>query len=223
MLPGADPHEGGPAADLDVVAAVLAEAVKAVAFALESVEVPVLAVLGNHDHHAGQVAALSSILAGGGVRLLEGTSAVLEVGGARIGVAGSKGFGGGFENACGSEFGEAEMKAFIGHTRALAERLGAALAALRSDVRIALLHYAPIPGTLHGERPEIYPFLGSHLLAQAVDGAGADLVLHGHAHAGSEKGATPGGVPVRNVAQPVIRSAYRVFCFGRPANPSARG
>ena len=138
-------------------------------------------------------------------------------------MAGSKGFGGGFENACGSEFGEAEMKAFVGHTRALAERLRGALAALRSDVRIALLHYAPIPGTLRGERLEIYPFLGSHLLAQAVDGAGADLVLHGHAHAGSEKGATPGGVPVRNVAQPVIRSAYRVFCFERPPGSSDRG
>jgi Icc-related predicted phosphoesterase len=199
------------------------EEAKAVAFALESVEVPVLAVLGNHDHHAGQVDALSSILAAGGVRVLEGSSAVLEVGAARIGVAGSKGFGGGFENACGSEFGEAEMKAFIGHTRALAERLRGALAALRSDVRIALLHYAPIPGTLRGERLEIYPFLGSHLLAQAVDGAGADLVLHGHAHAGSEKGATPGGVPVRNVAQPVIRSAYRVFCFERPPGSSDRG
>ena len=198
------------------------EEAKAVAFALESVEIPVLAVLGNHDHHAGRVAELSSVLAGAGVRVLEGTSAVLEVGEARIGVAGSKGFGGGFENACGSEFGEAEMKAFIGHTRTLAERLGRVLAALRSDVRIALLHYAPIPGTLRGERREIYPFLGSHLLARAVDGAGADLVLHGHAHAGSEKGATPGGVPVRNVAQPVIRSAYRVFCFGRPAGSPDR-
>jgi Icc-related predicted phosphoesterase len=191
------------------------EEAKAVGFALERVRIPVLAVLGNHDHHAGQVAELSTILAGSGVRVLEGAGAVLQVGGECIGVAGSKGFGGGFENACGSDFGEPEMKAFIRHTRTLADRLGRALKALRADVRIALLHYAPIPGTLQGERREIYPFLGSHLLAQAVDVAGADLVLHGHAHAGSEKGRTPGGVPVRNVAQPVIRSAYRVFCFDR--------
>jgi Icc-related predicted phosphoesterase len=188
------------------------EEAKAVGFALEPVRIPVVAVLGNHDHHAEKVRELSTILAGSGVQLLEGSGAVVHVGGARIGVAGSKGFGGGFENACGSE-------AFIRHTRALADALGRALQELRADVRIALLHYAPIPGTLQGERPELYPFLGSHLLAQAVDGAGAELVVHGHAHAGSERGATPGGVPVRNVAQPVIRSAYRVFCFDRPSPP----
>lgn len=191
------------------------EEAKAAAFALESVGIPVLAVLGNHDHHAGGVAGLCGVLEASGVRVLEGTAAVVRVGGARVGVAGSKGFGGGFENACGSEFGEPEMKAFVGHTRALSDRLRDALRALEADVRIALLHYAPIPETLRGERREIYPFLGSHLLARAVDDAGADLVLHGHAHAGREKGTTPGGVPVRNVAQPVIRSAYRVFHFER--------
>jgi Icc-related predicted phosphoesterase len=185
----------------------------AVGLALEAVRIPMLAVLGNHDHHAGQAGEVTQILAGSGVRVLEGAGAVVEARGMRIGVAGSKGFGGGFENACGSEFGEPEMKAFIRHTRNLASGLSRALEALRSDVRIALLHYAPIPETLEGEVREIYPFLGSYLLAQAVDQAGADLVVHGHAHAGTEKGATPGGIPVRNVAQPVIRSAYRVFCF----------
>jgi Icc-related predicted phosphoesterase len=109
------------------------------------------------------------------------------------------------------------MKAFMSHTRRSADRLRRALEALEADVRVALMHYAPVPATLHGERREIYPFLGSHLLAEAVDLAGADLVVHGHAHAGSEKGTTPGGVPVRNVAQPVIRSAYRVYCFDREA------
>jgi Icc-related predicted phosphoesterase len=199
------------------------EEAKAVAFAVEEVRIPVLAVLGNHDHHADQVAELSSILAGGGIRVLEGAAAVIGVGDARLGVAGSKGFGGGFENACASDFGEPEMKAFIRHTGTLADRLRRALQELRSEVRIALLHYSPIPATLQGERPEIYPFLGSHLLARAIDAAGADLVLHGHAHAGSEKGATPGGVPVRNVAQPVIGSAYRVFRFGRSARPPLSG
>jgi Icc-related predicted phosphoesterase len=203
----------------DLTRAGTPEEAKAVAFALEGVHIPVLAVLGNHDHHAERVAELSSILASGGVRVLEGAAAVVRVGGARLGVAGSKGFGGGFENACASDFGEPEMKAFIRHTGVLADRLQRALQELRAEVRIALLHYSPVPATLQGERPEIYPFLGSHLLARAIDVAGADLVLHGHAHAGSEKGATPGGVPVRNVAQPVIRSAYRVFCFGRPAGP----
>jgi Icc-related predicted phosphoesterase len=106
------------------------------------------------------------------------------------------------------------MKAFIRHTATLSGRLQRALASLDDvDLRVALLHYSPIPATLRGEHLQIYPFLGSYLLGEAVDAAGADLVVHGHAHAGSEKGTTPGGVSVRNVAQPVIRSAYRVYCL----------
>ncbi|HKA13848.1 MAG TPA: metallophosphoesterase [Myxococcota bacterium] len=185
----------------------------AVVTALELVSVPIVAVLGNHDYHDGCDAELRRILATRGARVLEGTTATLEVGGARIGIAGSKGFGGGFANACGSDFGEPEMKAFIRHTAGLAGRLRRALASLDVDLRVALLHYSPVPGTLRGEQLQIYPFLGSYLLGEAVDAAGADLVLHGHAHAGSEKGITPGGVCVRNVAQPVIGSAYRVYCL----------
>jgi Icc-related predicted phosphoesterase len=181
---------------------------------VRDVGVPVVAVLGNHDHHAGAVPAVVRTLTDGGVTVLEGTSTVVEVDGCRLGVAGSKGFGGGFAGACGSDFGEAEMKAFVGHTKALSERLHDALAALDADYRVALLHYSPVPDTLAGERLEIYPFLGSYLLAEAVDKAGADLVLHGHAHGGTEKGVTAGGIHVRNVAQPVIRQAYAVYCLG---------
>jgi Icc-related predicted phosphoesterase len=75
------------------------------------------------------------------------------------------------------------------------------------------MHYAPIRETLQGEPPEIFPFLGSYLLAEAVDRSGADLVIHGHAHRGTEHGVTPGGVNVRNVAQTVIRQAYAVYGF----------
>lgn len=136
---------------------------------------------------------------------------VVEVDGLRLGIAGVKGFGGGFAGACGSDFGEPEMKAFIRHTKETAERLEDTLDELDTDVRVALLHYSPVEDTLRGERLEIYPFLGSYLLAEAIDRAGADLVVHGHAHNGAEKGLTPGGVPVRNVAQPVIRQAYAVY------------
>jgi Icc-related predicted phosphoesterase len=185
----------------------------AVATALELVSIPIFAVLGNHDYHDGCETELRRTLAARGVRVLEGTAATLQVGGTRIGIAGSKGFGGGFANACGSDFGEPEMKAFIRHTATLSDRLRRALASLDVDLRVALLHYSPIPATLRGEHLQIYPFLGSYLLGEAVDAAGADLVVHGHAHAGSEKGTTPGGVSVRNVAQPVIGSAYRVYCL----------
>jgi Icc-related predicted phosphoesterase len=181
---------------------------------LRGVRVPVLAVLGNHDYHADEAPAVAAELRAAGVRLLEDGPCVLRLNGTRIGVAGTKGFGGGFLGACASDFGEPEMKAFIRTTQALAGRLERELAALEADVRIAVLHYSPIPETLQGERLEIYPFLGSYLLAEAIDRAGADLVVHGHAHAGSERGVTPGGVRVRNVALPLVRQPYRVFEFG---------
>jgi Icc-related predicted phosphoesterase len=88
-----------------------------------------------------------------------------------------------------------------------------------ADVRVALLHYSPVEETLRGERLEIYPFLGSYLLAEAIDHAGADLVFHGHAHNGSERGMTPGGIPVRNVAQSVIRYAYGVYAIDDTPGP----
>ncbi len=117
----------------------------------------------------------------------------------------------GEEQRCVTEFGEPETKAFIRYTRVVADRLGEVLRALDCDVRVALTHYAPVPDTLAGEPLEIYPFLGSHLLAQAIDSAPTALAVHGHAHLGSEHGMTPGGVRVRNVAHPVIKQAYSVY------------
>jgi Icc-related predicted phosphoesterase len=181
---------------------------------LSGLGVPVIAVLGNHDYHADREVELRRTLERGGVTVLEGESTVVDVGGVRLGVAGGKGFGGGFAGACGSEFGEPEMKAFMHHSRQLAGGIARALEALDTDYKVALMHYAPVADTLVGERLEIYPFLGSYLLAEAVDQAGADLVIHGHAHGGTEKGVTAGGVHVRNVAMPVIRQAYAVYTLG---------
>jgi Icc-related predicted phosphoesterase len=189
------------------------EEAKVLAGELPGDGVPIVAVLGNHDYHSDQQDAVTELLQEAGVIVLEGDGVVVRVGDRRVGVAGTKGFGGGFAGASASDFGEPEMKAFVAHTRKLAGRLERALTGLRADRRIALLHYSPVPETLSGEPREIYPFLGSYLLAEAVDHAGADLVLHGHAHRGSPSGVTPGGVTVRNVAAPVIGCAYQVFHF----------
>lgn len=175
------------------------------------VGIPAVAVLGNHDYHQDAQDAIRADLERAGVTVLEGENVVLEINGRRIGIAGVKGFGGGFAGACGSEFGELEMKAFIRHTKDKARQLLHCLNALDCDVRIALTHYAPTKDTLLGEKLEIYPFLGSYLLGEAIDEAGCTLALHGHAHHGSERGITSGGVPVRNVAKPLIRSAYQIF------------
>lgn len=189
------------------------EEARALADELCDVDIPMVAVLGNHDYHCDQGGEVTNILEGIGVRVLEGNSVELPVNGATVGVAGTKGFGGGFAGACGSEFGEPEMKAFMAHSRGLAEQLEASLKALESDVKIALLHYAPCPDTLSGERLEIFPFLGCYVLGEAVDRGGATLTVHGHAHRGTERGLTPGGRHVRNVAQPVIGHAYALYCL----------
>ncbi|WP_163550509.1 metallophosphoesterase family protein [Candidatus Frankia nodulisporulans] len=207
LLLAGDLTQHGRVAEARVVAAEVAAA-----------ELPVVAVLGNHDYHDDAEEEITRILVDAGVIVLEGAGTVLDIAGTRLGVAGVKGFGGGFAGASCSEFGEPLMKAFVRHSREVAAGLGTAFGDLTCDIRVALTHYAPIPDTLIGERAEIYPFLGSYHLAEVIDAAGADLALHGHAHAGSERGSTAGGVPVRNVARPVIGKSvarYEIAHGGR--------
>lgn len=173
--------------------------------------VPVVVVLGNHDHQSDQQERVAAVLTESGITVLEGDATVLELHGHRLGVAGVKGFGGGFAGACASNFGEREMKDFVGTTEVIADRLTKALLSVQVDALVALTHYSPVPDTLVGEPLEIYPFLGSYQLGRAIDSAPTALALHGHAHHGSERGRTPGGVPVRNVAHPVIKQAYNVY------------
>jgi Icc-related predicted phosphoesterase len=178
-----------------------------------TVPVPVVIVLGNHDYESDAADEVREAMQAVGATVLDGDAVVVDVGEVRIGIAGTPGFGGGFPGASASEFGEPLMKAFVRHTRRMAEALGQSLAGLDTDVRIALTHYSPIEATLEGERLEIYPFLGSYLLAEAIDTAGAHLAVHGHAHRGARAGVTPCGVPVRNVAQPVIGRRFTVLCL----------
>ncbi|KOY54779.1 MULTISPECIES: metallophosphoesterase family protein [unclassified Streptomyces] len=190
---------------------------RVVAGEVAGLPVPVIAVLGNHDYQSDQQDALTRELNEGGVRVLECDGVLVDIDGTKVGVAGTKGFGGGFAGRCASDFGEPEMKAFVRYTRRCADGLARSLRELReagSDVRIALTHFSPVPDTLAGEPPEIFPFLGSYLLAEAMDEAGADLAVHGHAHLGTEHGLTAGGVRVRNVAMPVIDRAFAVYHLG---------
>lgn len=178
---------------------------------LKECPIPVVAVLGNHDYQSDKEVEITQILTEAGVIVLEGNSTTLMVGPYQVGIAGTKGFGGGFVGACGSDFGEQEMKDFVRHSKKVALKFETALKELNTDYKIALLHYSPTAQTLYGEKREIYPFLGSYYLAEAIDYGRADIVFHGHAHGGVEKGETPGGCPVRNVAQPVIRHAFNIY------------
>ena len=190
---------------------------------LASVSVPIVAVLGNHDYESGQIEAVGAVLRDAGVHLLDRSQVTLDVAGKRVAIAGTKGFGGGFGANLADDFGEPEMKAWIRHAEADAEALEGVASSMVGDIRLVLLHYSPVIDTLAGERLELYPFCGNSMLAAAIDRAGADLVIHGHAHHGSPAGVTPGGVPVRNVAQPVIRKPYEVFLLDDQPLPAGRG
>ena len=187
------------------------EEMKVLADDLRQCPVPVIAVLGNHDYHADQVETVVNILKDAGVIVLERNSIIFELNGEKIGIAGAKGFGGGFVGASGSDFGEPEMKQFIRHSKNEARQLEQVIKEMEADYKIVLLHYSPTTQTLSGEKKEIYPFLGCYFLAEALDYGKADIAFHGHAHGGLEKGETPGGTPVRNVAQPVIRHAFNIY------------
>ena len=191
----------------------LPEEAKIVADELADLPVPVVTVLGNHDLHSDCGPELRAALTDVGVRVLDGETEVISCEGGRLGIAGVKGFGVGFAGGSCSDFGEPITRQYFAHARDEACRLEQLLTDLDGmvDARVALMHYAPVEDTLVGEPPVIWAFLGSYLLGEAVDRGGADLAVHGHAHRGSEKGRTPGGIAVRNVAQPVISSAYHLY------------
>lgn len=181
---------------------------------LAGIPIPVVTIFGNHDVHSEQEDACRAVLEAAGITVLEKETARFVLNGVSVGIAGAKGFGGGFRGGCASTFGEREMRMFLKPTHDYAEFFEEALRSMDTDVRIALMHFAPIPDTLLGERWEIFPFLGAYQLGDAVDAGGCDLALHGHAHRGAEMGMTGRGVPVRNVAQGVLKRPYAVYNLG---------
>jgi Icc-related predicted phosphoesterase len=170
--------------------------------------IPIVAVLGNHDVEAGETDEMVKVLQGAGITMLDEQATVIR----GVGFAGVKGFLGGFGRGELGAFGEDAIKVFVDESRNEARKLENALRSLRSERVMAVLHYAPIRETVEGEPLEIFPFLGSSRLANAIDRfENVKAVVHGHAHRGSYSGRTPGGVPVFNVAQFVVEPA-----FGRP-------
>src|SRR5437762_2508225 len=167
-------------------------------------KVPVVAVLGNHDFEGGQPEVVKKILCDAGVTVLDGDA--VEIKG--VGLAGVKGFCGGFGRRALEPWGEPTIKAFVREALDEALKLESALARLRSPNRIALLHYAPIQATVEGEPLEIYPFLGSSRLEDPINRYQVDAVLHGHAHHGAPEGRTTAQVPVYNVSMPLLKRLF---------------
>jgi Icc-related predicted phosphoesterase len=178
---------------------------------LANVNVPIVAVLGNHDFDDGAESEIAGLLRQRGVMVLDGQAASFKVRNIEVGVAGAKGFCGGFRGAHVREIGESVMKQFVEEGAREAAKLESALASVRGDVKLAVMHYAPIEATVAGEPPELFPLLGDFRLEEAIDRSGADMALHGHAHRGASSGATRAGIPVHNVAFPIHRQPFRIL------------
>jgi Icc-related predicted phosphoesterase len=172
---------------------------------VSKLQVPVVAVLGNHDYESGQADTVRRILEDAGMILLQGNGIVLED---QVGVVGVKGFCGGYLEDQWSPFGEPEMKAFVKTCIDEAEALEKGLKENQGQRKIALMHYSPVRGTLRGESPEGYIYQGAARLGEAAERGGANLILHGHAHFGSPFGTTGAGLPVYNVCQYVLLNYF---------------
>ena len=194
---------------------------------LAAVNVPTVAVLGNHDYQAGRVDAIKGILCDAGVHLLDGDA--WEMGG--VGFAGVKGFGGGFGERILEAWGEESIKAFVHETVEESLKLETALSQISAPMRVALMHYAPIRATVEGEPLEIFPFLGSSRLEEPLNRYHVSAAFHGHAHRGTVSGTTTTGVPVYNVSLALMRQQmpegkpYRVIEVpraesGQPGQPA---
>ncbi len=171
---------------------------------LAALKLPILAVLGNHEYESGRVDDVVRILCDAGVTVLDGDAYEVE----GVGFAGVKGFGGGFGRAALQPWGEETIKRFVHETVEEALKLESALAKLRTGQRVALLHYSPIQTTVEGEPPEIFAFLGSSRLEEPLNRYPVAAVFHGHAHHGTLEGQTSGGIPVYNVAMPLLRRGF---------------
>ena len=185
-------------------AAVLADACR-------GMRTPVVCVLGNHDLHANRGDQVAETLRDAGIVVLDRAHTTVQTGGCNLGVAGTKGFVGGFHGFGLPDFGEPSLRGVYAETGAEVEALAAGLQEIAlCPFRVALLHYAPLSETLQGEPPEIWVFLGSDRLAAPIVQHRPDLVLHGHAHAGRLR-AELDGVPVYNVSVPVMGQDFWIF------------
>jgi Icc-related predicted phosphoesterase len=187
------------------------EQAEILAAAARDVDLPIFAVLGNHDWHVDRAPEFTQVLEDAGIRVLERDHATVCIGSVEIGIVGAKGFVGGFPGSHLPDFGEPLLREVYAEGTRDVEALDAGLRAVaHCAVRVVLLHYAPTEQTLQGEPQTIWTMLGSDRLAAPIATHEPDLVLHGHAHAGRFEGAI-GTVPVYNVSVPVMERDFWVF------------
>lgn len=189
---------------------------------LSAARIPIVAVLGNHDFESGKQDEVQRILAEAGVRMLDGEACEIH----GVGIAGAKGFIGGYGRHALGHWGEPAIKQFVDEAIQEELKLESALAKLRTGQRIAMLHYSPIAATVQGEPPEIFPFLGTSRLEEPLIRYPVTAIVHGHAHRGYPEGKTVNNIPVYNVAKPLLqrtfpdRPPFRIIEISKSASDS---
>ena len=179
--------------------------------ACRGLDIPVLAVLGNHDHHEGRAEEIAETLRGKGVLVLDRSVEILDVNGLEVGIVGTKGFIGGFPGSSLPDFGEPLLRRVYAETTEEMNAIERGLQEIaHADLRIVLLHYSPAVETLEGEPAGIHTYLGSARLAIPIAEYQPELVVHGHAHAGAFEGKI-GDTPVYNVAIHVTGRDFWIF------------
>ncbi len=185
--------------------------VKVLLHELKPVKIPIVVVLGNHEFHNRKQEEIKEILLDNGIHVLDGGCIQFDINGTTVGISGSKGFLAGYDKRAIPDFGEQSLRVLVDELLNEVHKMREGLKNLKTDIKILLMHYSPTRDTIKGEHPEIYPFLGSHVLGKPADEFEIDVIFHGHSHYGVEEGRTEGGTPVRNVCVPVLKKPFAVY------------
>ena len=134
----------------------------------------------------------------------------------------------GFAGKCASEFGEPEIKAFVGHTKRIADRWrGRAEGARGRPPGRARRTTRRSRTPWRASRWRSIPSSAATCWPRRSTRTGADLIIHGHAHAGSGEGhdarRDPGAQRGAAGARPGVRGVLPLAFRKRDRSPALRG
>ncbi len=176
---------------------------------LQSLTIPVVGILGNHDFQSDQELEVIRILQQSKVNFVQGVEYIFKKADKQYAFTGAKGFGGGFRPSMWGRFGEPEQKAFYDAVAKEVQALENGLQQIdrlpEISAKFVVMHFSPIKDTLQGELSELYPFLGSTRLEEVIDRYKVNAVFHGHSHFGFPTGRTEKQIAVYNVAYPLMQ------------------
>lgn len=185
---------------------------------VSGVKIPMVIIFGNHDCDTSNGEGIKKeLIKNPLITILDGEYVEYELNGKKLGISGTKGFGGGFAPYRIVGRGESVVKDFVEEEHREVAKLETALLQMKNatpDFKIALTHWAAFEETIEGEPKEFYVMLGSSKLGDAIELANPHLTLNGHAHHGP-KGIKKarGKIPACNIAYKVNDAKMPLFDF----------